>query len=386
MAKSPTAALKFVVLLGFVSLCADATYEGARSLTGAYLGVLGASGTTVGWVAGLGELVSYGLRLFIGFLSDSTRRYWGIATLGYVLNTVVVPLMAFAGRWEVLAGLMIAERTGKAIRTPPRDVLLSHAAMRVGKGLGFGVHEAMDQIGAVAGPLLVTAVLATWGSYPGGFAVLAIPAVLGLVVLVIGQRLYPDPREFEPVPRDWQEQALPVRFWVYLGAVMLIAASFVDFPLIAFHWQHTGVVQPTHIPLLYALAMGVDAIAALLLGYGFDRLGLPMLMLALLLAVGFVPLVFWGGGPWVIWGMVLWGIGMGAQESLWKAVVAGLVPPDRRGSAYGMFNTGYGLAWFGGSAVMGMLYDRSLGGLILFSLLAQGMAMPLFLWLNRQTR
>ncbi len=187
--------------------------------------------------------------------------------------------------------------------------------------------------------------------------------MLGLVVLVIGQRLYPNPREFEPVPRDWQEQALPVRFWVYLGAVMLIAAGFVDFPLIAFHWQHTGVVQP-----------------------GFDRLGLPMLMLALLLAVGFVPLVFWGGGPWVIWGMVLWGIGMGAQESLWKAVVAGLVPPDRRGSAYGMFNTGYGLAWFGGSAVMGMLYDHSLRELILFSLLAQGMAMPLFLWLNRQTR
>lgn len=379
MSKSNVAALRFVVLLGFVSLCADATYEGARSITGAYLGVLGASGTVVGLVAGLGELIGYGLRLLTGFLSDRTRQYWGITTLGYAINTAVVPLMALAGRWEVLAVLMITERTGKAIRTPPRDVLLSHAAMRVGKGFGFGLHEAMDQIGAVAGPLMVTAVLATWGSYQRGFAILVIPAVLGLVVLLIGQRIYPNPREFEPTTQDLSGEGLPRRFWIYLGAVALIAAGYADFPLIAFHLQQSGMTQPIQIPLLYALAMGVDAIAALVFGYWFDRIGIATLMIAILFSLGFAPLVFLGGSNFAVAGMVLWGIGMGAQESILKAVVAAMVPPERRGSAYGIFNAGYGIAWFLGSALMGILYDFSLPLLVFFSVAIQLTAIPI-LW------
>lgn len=376
------AALKFVVLLGFVSLCADATYEGARSITGAYLAVLGASGTVVGLTAGLGELIGYTLRLVTGYLSDRTRQYWGITTVGYAINTAVVPLMALAGRWEVLAGLMIAERTGKAIRTPPRDVLLSHAAIRVGKGFGFGLHEAMDQIGAVSGPLLVTAVLALQQGYPAGFAILVVPAVLGMVALLIGQRIYPNPRDFEPPTQDLHGEGLPRRFWIYLIAVALIAAGFVDFPLIAFHLKQAGLNQPTQIPLLYALAMGVDAIAALLFGYWFDRIGINTLILAILLSMGFAPVIFWGGTGAAIIGMVLWGIGMGAQESILKAVVAGMVSPERRGSAYGIFNTGYGLAWFVGSALMGVLYDRSLIALVSFSVVIQLIAI-LVLWMLR---
>lgn len=387
MPQEKYSALKFIVLLGFVSLCADATYEGARSITGAYLGVLGASGAVVGLVAGLGELISYGLRLLTGFLSDRTRQYWGITTVGYALNTAVVPLMTLAGRWEVLASLMIAERTGKAIRTPPRDVLLSHAAIRVGKGFGFGLHEAMDQIGAVAGPLMVTAVLATWGGYQRSFAILVIPAVLGLVVLLIGQRIYPNPREFEPITQDLHREGLPRRFWIYLGAVALIAAGFIDFPLIAFHLQQqSSLSQPTQIPFLYALAMGVDAIAALVFGYWFDRFGIATLMIAILLAAGFAPFIFVSGSTFIVLGMVLWGIGMGAQESILKAVVAGIVPPERRGSAYGIFNTGYGVAWFLGSALMGVLYDFSISFLIVFSVLFQLMAIPFLLWIEQHSR
>lgn len=382
MSKS-RAALKFVVLLGFVSLCADATYEGARSITGAYLAILGASGTVVGLTAGLGELIGYSLRLVTGYLSDRTRQYWRITTLGYVINTIVVPLMALAGRWEVLAGLMIAERTGKAIRTPPRDVLLSYAAIRVGKGFGFGLHEAMDQIGAVSGPLLVTAVLALQKGYPAGFAILVIPAVLGLVVLLISQWIYPNPREFEPTTQDLHGEGLPRRFWIYLMAVALIAAGFVDFPLIAFHLQQVGLNQPTQIPLLYALAMGVDAIAALAFGYWFDRIGIATLIIAIVFSLGFAPLVFLGGSTFAVIGMVLWGIGMGAQESILKAVVAGMVPPERRGSAYGIFNTGYGIAWFLGSALMGGLYDRSIALLIVFSVLLQLIAIPFLIWIKR---
>ncbi|HLO85571.1 MAG TPA: MFS transporter, partial [Nostocaceae cyanobacterium] len=187
------AALHFVILLGFVSLCADATYEGARSITGAYLGILGASGTVVGLVAGVGELIGHGLRLVTGYISDKTGKYWLVTTWGYFLNTAVVPLLALAGRWEVAAGLMLSERTGKAIRTPPRDVLLSHAATQVGRGFGFGLHEAMDQIGATLGPLAVAGMLALYGSYQNGFAILLVPAILGLVVLLLLQRLYPNP-------------------------------------------------------------------------------------------------------------------------------------------------------------------------------------------------
>lgn len=377
-------ALRFVILLGVVSLCADATYEGARSLTGVYLGVLGASGTVVGFVAGLGEFIGYGLRLVIGYVSDRTRAYWRITTLGYAINTLAVPLMALANRWEVLAGFIIAERTGKAIRTPPRDVLLSYGASQVGRGFGFGLHEAMDQIGAVVGPLLVAGVFALTQHYQWSFAVLAIPALMGLVVLLVTQRRYPEPRDFETVVQDLDTKRLPTLFWIYLLAVAFLGAGYVDFPLIAFHLQQGDSLQTSQIPLLYALAMGVDAVAALLFGYLLDRIGIMALILAVVLSVGFAPLVFLSSA--VIWGMVLWGIGMGAQESIVRAIVANLVPAERRGSAYGIFSTGYGLAWFLGSLLMGVLYDRSLGLLVLVSVVLQLLGLPLLLWIRRGAR
>lgn len=383
MTKQNRSALSFIVVLGTVSLCADATYEGARSITGAYLGALGASGTVVGLVAGLGELIGYTLRLAIGLLSDHTRKYWGITTLGYLLNTTVVPLLAFAGQWQTAAGLMIAERTGKAIRTPPRDVLLSHAALRVGGGLGFGLHEAMDQTGAVLGPLMVAAMLYLQQGYRGGFAILVIPAVSGMIVLLIAQRRYPNPHEFEPQTQALESEGLPRTFWVYLMAIAFIAAGYTDFPLIAFHLQQAKLGSETQIPLLYALAMGVDAIAALLFGRLFDRIGLTSFMLAALLASLFAPLVFFGNASLALLGMVLWGIGMGAQESIMKAAVARMVPASRRGTAFGIFNTGYGIAWFVGSALMGLLYDRSVIALVVFSVVIQLAALPV-LWKVRQ--
>jgi MFS family permease len=380
-------ALWFVICLGMVSLCADATYEGARSITGAYLGSLGASGAVVGWVAGLGELIGYGFRLVIGYLSDRTRQYWRITTLGYCINTAVVPLLALTATWPAAAGLMIAERTGKAVRTPPRDVLLSHGAMQVGRGFGFGLHEAMDQIGAVGGPLMVAAMLTWQSGYRGGFAVLVIPAVLGLLVLLATQQIYPNPKDFEPPTlADLHTEGLPRRFWIYLGAIALVAAGYADFPLIAFHLQRAGVESTSQIPLLYALAMGVDAIAALLFGIWFDRVGLGSLMLAIALSLLFAPLVFLGSFQTAIGGMVLWGIGMGAQESIMKAAIAGIVPPQRRGSAFGIFNTGYGLAWFAGSALMGTLYDFSLTALVIFSVLIQALSLPVLFFVARDVR
>ncbi len=361
------AALRFVVLLGLVSLFADFTYEGARSVTGPFLGSLGASAAAVGVVAGLGELIGYGLRLASGYLADRTRAYWPITILGYAVNLLAVPLLALAGSWPVAAGLVVTERLGKAVRAPARDVMLSHATSQVGRGWGFGLHEAMDQAGALGGPLLVAAILAANGSYRAVYLALAVPAVLALAALLTGRTLYPQPEELEHVTPPLSRRGLPRAFWLYLAGAALVAAGTADFPLIAFHLQREAVVAPETVPLLYALAMAVDAVAALVFGRLFDRHGLVAVAAGALLAAPFAPLVFLGGPAGAVAGMTLWGVGMGAQESVLRAAVAGMVPAERRGSAYGLFNAAYGLAWFAGSALMGVLYQVSLPSLVAFA-------------------
>jgi MFS family permease len=379
-------ALRFVVLLGLVSLFADMTYEGARSITGPYLAALGASGAAVGIVAGLGELLGYGLRLASGYVADRSRRYWMITMIGYGLNLAAVPLLALTGRWELAAGLMIAERVGKAIRTPARDAMLSHATHEVGHGWGFGLHEALDQVGAVLGPLTVAAVLFGGGGYRLGFGILLVPALLALGVLAAAWRLYPRPRDLEVSTLETADsRGFPRAFWLYLAAAAAIAAGYADFPLIAYHFGKRSIVAPDWIPVFYAIAMGVDALAALLFGRLFDRHGLSVLIASTLLSAMFAPLAFLGGSYLALLGIALWGIGMGAQESILRAAIAGMIPAERRGSAYGLFNAGYGLAWFLGSALMGFLYDVSLAGLIAFSALAQLAAIPLLIAVGRRS-
>ncbi|MFB3902014.1 MAG: MFS transporter [Acidobacteriota bacterium] len=378
-------ALKFVLLLGVVSLLADATYEGARSVTGPFLAVLGASGAVVGVVAGFGELVGYGLRLVSGIISDRTRRYWTVTLVGYSINLLAVPLLALAGRWEVAAALIVTERVGKALRNPPRDAMLSHATAEIGRGWGFGLHEAMDQTGAILGPLIVAGVLAVRSeSYHTAFAVLLIPALMALGVLVAARFLYPRPEDLEAGPRHLVTTGFTPLFWWYLAAAGLVAAGYVDFPLIAFHFQKQSVVSPAWIPVLYAVAMGADALAALVFGRMFDRSGLKTLALVSLLCALFSPLVFLGGFGAALIGMALWGVGMGAQESIMRAAVADMVPREKRASGYGIFNAGYGLVWFLGSALMGLLYDFSVPALVGFSVLTQLASVPLFLRLGKQ--
>ncbi len=382
-AAQKTAALKFVVLVGVVSLFADMTYEGARSITGPYLAVLGASGTIVGIVAGCGELVGYGLRLVSGYVSDRTRQYWAITLIGYVVNMLAVPLLALAGNWQTAALLMIAERTGKAIRNPPRDAMLSHATQSMGRGWVFGLHEALDQTGAVLGPLIVTAVLYFKGSYRTGFAVLLVPAILALSVLLIARFLYPRPRDLEAILPELETRGFPRRFWLYIVAACLIGAGYVDFPLIAYHFEKAAVVSDDWIPVFYAVAMAVDALAALILGKLFDRKGLLVLIVATIVAAFFGPLVFLAGSSAALLGMALWGLGMGAQESIMRAVVAEMIAADRRASAYGIFNAAFGLFWFLGSVAMGILYDVALPTLIAFSVIAQFAAVPLLFLIEK---
>ncbi|MGE5238238.1 MAG: MFS transporter [Chloroflexota bacterium] len=373
------AATRFVVLFGFISLLADMTYEGARSIIGPYLGTLGASAAVVGIVAGLGELVGYGLRIISGYLTDRTRRYWGIAFLGYAVNLVAIPLLAVAGTWPVASTLVVFERMGKAIRTPARDAMLSHATREIGRGRGFGLHEAMDKIGSMTGPLIIAAVLYYFDDLRAGFALLLLPAFLALVVLLISRRLYPDPRDLERTAVSLGRRSLPRGFWGYLAGVGCIAAGYADFALMAFHLQKASVVEVRIIPLCYSLAMGLTAMVTFFLGKWYDHAGASVLVIATIFSSLFAPFVFLGGSALVLVGIALWSVGLGAQGSVMRAAVAHMVPSEKRGSAYGIFNTAFGACWFLGSALMGFLYDISLPALVVFSVLMQLAALPVLL-------
>jgi MFS family permease len=382
---SRESAIRFIVTLGTISLLADVTYEGARSINGPFLGTLGASAAVVGIVSGAGELIGYVLRLAGGVAADKTGRYWTLTVIGYVINLLVVPFMALAHHWGVAAALIIAERAGKGLRTPPRDVMLSQASKIVGRGWGFGLHEFMDQIGAFLGPLLVALVVAETHHYNRAYALLGIPAGLAILALLRAIKLYPDPSRFdEPATPEFRSAGLPRPFWIYMIAGGLIALGFVDLPLIAFHFQKTKLVSPALIPVLYAIAMGVEGLSALASGKLFDRMGTPVLIAGVLLASASNPLVFFGSFRAAVAGMALWGAGMGALQSTMRARIADLVPAERRGAAYGIFDTAYGVLWFAGSSTIGILYAWSLLAAVAFAMAAELAAIPLLLIARRR--
>ncbi len=371
-------AWKFIILVGVVSLLSDMTYEGARSISGPFLGELKAGATVVAAVAGLGEFLGYALRLAAGYLADRTGRYWGLTIWGYGLNLFAVPFLALAGTWQTAAGLLVLERLGKGLRTPARDAMLSHAVVQVGRGWGFGFHSAMDQTGALVGPLIIAGVLYWHGGYRHGFLALLGPAILAMAVLIAAALLYPRPQRLEAGREDLDPEGLARPYWFFTAGAALIAAGYADFALIAYHFQQKAVLSPELIPIFYGVAMGVDALASLVLGRLLDRWGMAVIVVSPLLSAFFAPLVFWGGIYHALGGMVLWGLGMGVQGSILRAALGAMVPQNRRASGYGIFQTVFGLFWFLGSLLMGILYDLSLTGLVAFSILVQLLALPLF--------
>lgn len=374
---SKRSAFAFIILLGFVSLFADMTYEGARSLTGEYLAILGASGAIVGVVSGLGELIGYGFRLVSGYVSDKTGKYWLITFVGYFLNMVAVPLLALTENWPWAASLIILERFGKAVRSPAKDALLSYATKQTGRGWGFGLHEAMDQVGAIMGPLIVSVILYLQGSYRMGFALLAIPAFCALAVLAAARFLYPRPQDLERETPALTVEGFSGKYWLYIAAVCCIAVGYVDFPLIAYHFEKGEAVSKVWIPIFFAIAMAAGGIMAPIAGKLYDMKGVTVLIYVTGISSLFVPLVFSNGFYVSLVGMVLWGIGISSQESVMRAVVANLVQTYKRGTAYGMLNIWFGVFWFLGSAAMGFLYDFSVAALVAFSLIMQLSALPI---------
>jgi predicted MFS family arabinose efflux permease len=378
-------ALKFVLLVGVMSFFADFTYEGSRSIIGPFLGTLGAGALAIAVITGVGEFLGYGLRLVSGRGADRTGRYWPITIGGYLLQMTVVPLLALAGSWQVAALLIILERVGKATRNPPRDAMLSHAARQMGYGWGFGVHEALDQFGAMFGPLLVALVLAvSQHDYRLAFAALAVPAAITLTLVLVARVIYPRPHELSAGPAEVTATGLPRVFWLYLAAAALVAAGFADFPLIAYHFGRAGTVPAPLIPVFYAVAMAVSGVGSLIFGRLFDRAGIGILIPLTVAGAAYAPLAFLGGmWPGLI-GVSLWGLGMGVHESIIPAAVAPMVSPDRRASAYGLFTGAYGTAWMLGSIAIGALYGVSLAAVVAFALAAQLAAIPLLLIARRR--
>jgi len=377
-------AINLILLLGLVSALGDITYETGRSISGPYLAFLGASATIIGLVSGLGEFLGYGLRLVSGYLVDRTRSYWIATFIGYGL-LVSIPLLAYTNHWEWAVFLLLLERVGKAIRTPARDTILSHATHQIGRSWGFAIHEALDQIGAVIGPLLFTAAFLQRSSYHDGFNILWISALLTILALVIARKLVPEPEKLENNPSTdsltipGQKKPLPQIFWVYGLFTFLGVAGFANFQIISYHLVNKSVVPVAQIPILYAVAMGVDSVAALMVGKIYDKIGFKSLVIIPFLTLPIPFLVFSNQYYPVVVGIVLWGIVMAVHETIIRAAIADLIPTERRAFAYGIFNTIYGGAWFLSGIVVGVLYDISIAWISAYVVIIETAALCLFI-------
>lgn len=400
-------ALAFIVLMGIVSCFSDMTHEGASSITGAFLALAGASAAAIGFVSGLGEFVGYSLRLLTGYITDKTKHYWTITIIGYIIDMLAIPMLALVphGGWMLACGIMIAERAGKAIKKPAKDTLVSFAAVKNGSGKSFAIQEFLDQIGAFVGPVILFLVMLIRGhagtsavtplaansnnlfeSYKICFAILGIPALITIALLLFAKRRFPNPEEFEPdTNKSVGKIKLSRGFIFYIIAMSLSAMGFVDFNMITMHTVKNGLVNGEFLPLLYALAMMIDAFAALFFGWLYDKKGFKTLILSTVIAAPFAILAFSSvSHVALICGVILWGVGMGAQESVIKSAVADIVPKEKRSTGFGIFQASYGLFWFLGSWLMGALYDWNITAMIIFSVAAQLAAIP-FLWISSRT-
>ena len=396
-------AWRVVWWFGFVSLAADMVYEGARSVYGPLLASLGATATVVGLVTGAGEAMALVLRLVFGPLADRTGRYWTLTVVGYGLTAVCVPLLAitpFIGGagLAVAAALILLERSGKAVRSPSKSALLAHVATAVGRGRGFGVHKALDQVGALAGPLLVAAVIAAAGAISPALAVLAIPGAAAMVLLAVLRSRVPDPSVYDETTqppgaaatstgvrgrglRGWLADAvgahLPRAFVGYALSAGLTTGGLVTFGIIGFHLTVSGLVPVAGVPLVYAAAMGVEALAALAVGLVYDRRGATILY-AVPVLVALVPPLALSGRLWVVLvGVTLWALAYGVQDSTVKALVAQIVEAPKRATAYGVFAGIQGAFAIVGGVGAGWLYERSLPALVVVVAVTQLVAMAL---------
>lgn len=400
---SVSSPMGFILGFGIVSMLMDIVYEAALSVQGPLLYSVGATAAVVGLVSGLGEATSLAGRLVSGPAADRSGRYWLFAILGYAATGLAVPAMGFAGSVLGVSFLIVFERFGKSLRTPSRDAMLSHAASRVGRGKGFAFHEALDQVGAVAGPLIAAAILqVTHNAYGPALGVMLVPGLAAIGVLLYLRHRVPHPEVFEEgdggqpaedkaagASKDMTAQPvkLPRLFWMYTGFCGLVLAGVGTFGVMSFHMVSAHIVSASTVAVLYAVAMGVDGVFALVTGSIYDKVGVRVLFALPVVSV-IVPFFAFGNSlASVVAGVVLWGASLGIQESTMRAAVADMVPGCKRATSYGMFSVFMGVGSFVGAGVTGALYSYGHAAIIVYALVLEAAAcMLLFLALRRAGR
>ena len=349
-----------IILLGIVSLMGDVVYEGARGIVPSYLEFLGASYFVVGLAFGLGDFLGYALRLLSGFLADATHAYWVFIFLGYGL-IVSIPFLGFSTSLEIAIILVLLERLGKAFRSPSRDTVLSVISKGIGAGKAFGIHELLDQIGAIIGPLMVAFLMFSSDDYHYTFKFLFIPFVILLAALTytfkrIGAKTIIEGEKAEGRRKGRLEKA----FYIYTLAVLLNTVGLITYALIL--GKASEILKPSEqqwiVPLIYLLIQGVDASVALIAGYSYDRFGIKVLTAPFILSI-FPSLLVMGSSELstIMTAAVFAGLVLGMQESIYRAAVSELTPIYLRGTAYGIFNTAYGVGFLISGAIYGFLMD-----------------------------
>ncbi len=388
-------AMSFILLFGIVSLLSDMTHEGAASIQGSYLSLIGASATAIGFISGFGELLGYSLRFVFGKIADKSKKYWPLTIIGYLIDILSVPLLGLVGRngWILACVLLSIQRIGKSIKKPAKDTIMSFAANKRNAGKIFGISEVLDQIGAFLGPVFLYLIMLfqtngdTFITYSICFLFLSIPATLTIILLIFTKKKYPVPENFEQEKEitDTKFKLTPC-FILYIIGISLFAFGFIDYSLISMHisntyFSETSFINETTLPLIYSFAMMIDAIAAIIFGKLYDKFNMISLIIATLLA-SFFPLLIFGFHSYVslFIGVIMWGIGMGAEESILKAVVSTMVNKSNRATGFGTFELFFGVFWFVGSTLMGYLYDKNINLMIILSISASLLSIVFYLF------
>lgn len=385
-AGTPSMAFRFVLLMGLVDLFGDTTYSGGAGMNGIFLASFGASAAVISAVGGSSEFLNYLTRGVSGYFADRIRRRWPLVFVGYCVNLLAVPALALAGHWPIAAALIVVQGIGRGVRKPLVQAMLSYTTRRYGKGWVYGVNTALDNTGRALGPLIVAGVLLVTNAFRPTYALLTIPAVLALTTLTVARIRFPEPESFEQQQKQPTEdtERFHGSYWLYLAAGACFAAGVMNFELISFHLLQSGAPRES-VPLYLALGASVGALSSLGLGRLYDRVGLGVVLMAVVAAAAFSPFVFLLPVGLAVVGMALWGIGQATQDSLLTAVVAGVLPQGRRDLAFGLYYAGYGVGWLAGSVTAGLLYDQSRVALVAFAAGIQLLSLPIFLAARRRS-
>jgi MFS family permease len=376
----------FVLVMGIVNLFADVSYEGGASINGPFLTQLGLGAAGITVVAGVGETLGYGIRSIAGHVADRSGRYWLVTFVGYAVNLLAVPAMALADGWVVAALFVFLERIGRAIRKPTVEAMLSYAAGEGRRGWVYALNNALDETGAMLGPVLMALALSHHWPLRQCYAWLLASSVGAMIVLAAARMIFPVPAHLEPdAPAHVKEARFTRAYWLTMAGGSLFGAGMTTYELASVHLASVAHVAQASIPLWLAFGTAVAALSSLALGKLYDRASLPTSIGAVIASALFAPVFFLGSGMIPLLALGLLGVAYATQDSLFKSMIAGVMPRGRRGAAFGVFYLGYGGGWLVGSIAIGLLYDHARPWLAAFVALAQLGAIPFF-WLAAQER